>query len=265
MLGYLNHMLKVGIAQIRNSVEVEENFRTIKSCLKAFEANKPDVILFPECALSGFSSKIKDCTLDVIRSYLDVVDSWSKQNDTAVFLPTALKSNNIYNTGFCFQNGSIQQFHKVGLTESEKKFFSIHDVPHSKIFHLNGYRIGLLICFEAEMKPWEYFPSGSVDLILWPGYWGWSKDDVWDITKSNGEENKVFKNMLEWKVPLIQSNFAFNDLNDYRKSGPHGLSVFISSDNSVAGRGEYEEESCYLIEVNKRSGIQNIQKITINP
>jgi len=66
-------MLKIGVAQIRNCVDVEENFLTILKCLKAFEFNKPDVILFPECSLSGFSSKIKDSTLDVLKPYLDKV------------------------------------------------------------------------------------------------------------------------------------------------------------------------------------------------
>jgi predicted amidohydrolase len=256
-------MLKIGVAQIRNSVNVEENFLTILKSLKAFELNKPDVILFPECALSGFSSKIKDSTLDVLRSYLDEVGIWSKQNNVTVFLPTALKSGAIYNTGFCFQNGDVNQFYKLGLTESEKKFFTIPDHSTSKIFNVKGCRIGLLICFEAEMNPYEYFDEGSVDVILWPGYWGWIKDDNWCSNKKNGEENKIYKNMSEWKVPLIQSNFAFNDLNDYRASGPHGLSMFVNSENQLMGQGGFEKEECYLINVDNSCCIKNIETLSI--
>ncbi len=40
-------------------------------CLTHFEEKEIDLILFPECSLSGFSSKIKDCTIDLITPYLD--------------------------------------------------------------------------------------------------------------------------------------------------------------------------------------------------
>lgn len=257
-------MLKIGVAQIRNRIDVKDNFLTILKCLKAFEFNKPDVILFPECALSGFSSKIKDSTLEVLKPYLDKVGDWTRKNKVTVFLPTALKSGDaIYNTGFCFKNGEVDQFFKLGLTETEKKFFSIPKHPTSKVFKVNGFRIGLLICYEAEMNPYEYFDKGSVDLMLWPGYWGWDKEDNWSSNKKNGEENKIFKNMSEWKVPLIQSNFSFNDLNDYRATGPHGLSMFVNSDNQLIGQGGFEEEGCYLMVLNKLKGIQSIESLFI--
>lgn len=254
-------MLKIGISQIRNCVDIEENFLSILKCLMAYEFNKPDIILFPECALSGFSSKIKDSTLDVLKPYLDKVGNWSKQNGVTVFLPTAFKSDSVYNSGFIFQDGDMVQFYKLGLTASEKQFFSIPQIPTSKVFNVKGCRIGLLICFEAEMNPYEFFKKGSVDLILWPGYWGWTKEDSWCPTKNNGEENKIFKNMNEWKIPIIQSNFAFNDLDDYRASGPHGLSMFIDSDNQLAGQAGFEQEACYLMDFEIGSGIKNVENV----
>jgi predicted amidohydrolase len=169
----------------------------------------------------------------------------------------------IYNTGFCFQNGDVDQFYKLSLTESEKNFFSIPDHPTSKVFNVKGFKLGLLICFEAEISPYQNFDEGSVDVILWPGYWGWTMDDNWSSHKKNGEENKIFKNMSEWKIPLIQANFSFNDLNDYRASGPHGLSVFVNSDNQLMGQGGFEEEAYYLIALNKVNGIQSIETLFI--
>lgn len=256
-------MINIGVAQIRNCVDVEENFHTIMKCLNSFEMYRPDLILFPECALSGFSSKIKDSTLDSFRAFLDEVSHWSKKNEVAVFLPTALKSDFIYNTGFFFQDGSSEQFFKIGLTESEKQFFSLPTNKTSRVFNIKGCRVGLLICFEAEMNPFQYFDKGSVDLILWPGYWGWTKDDTWNSNKPNGEENKIFTNMNEWKVPLIQSNFAFNDLSDSRASGPHGLSMFVNPDNKLKGQGGFEEEACYLIVLDEFHYIKNILTLAI--
>jgi hypothetical protein len=65
--------------------------------------------------------------------------------------------------------------------------------------------------------------------------------------KNNSEENGIYRNMQQWRRPLLQSNFAFNDLADYRASGPHGLSMFVNSDNSLRGQGGFDLEACYRI------------------
>jgi hypothetical protein len=113
------------------------------------------------------------------------------------------------------------------------------------------------------MNPYEYFNKGSVDVILWPGYRGWTKEDSWSSNKNNGEENRIFKNMREWRVPLIQSNFEFNGLNDYRASGPHGLSMVVNSDNQLMGQGGFEKEACYLMALEKIYGLKNIGTLSI--
>ncbi len=53
-------MLSVGIAQIPNSTDISKNFENIYDLLKQFEKTKVDVVLFPECTLSGFTSKMRE-------------------------------------------------------------------------------------------------------------------------------------------------------------------------------------------------------------
>jgi hypothetical protein len=62
------------------------------------------------------------------------------------------------------------------------------------------------------MAPWEFFKDGEVDVVLWPGYWGWEQGEEWNESCQASQ----------WKVPLIQANFAFNDVGDERTRGPHG-------------------------------------------
>lgn len=56
------HKINIGVAQLTNSTDIEKNFNSITSFLSRFEKEKVDAILFPECSLSGFSSKMRQCT-----------------------------------------------------------------------------------------------------------------------------------------------------------------------------------------------------------
>lgn len=236
-----------GVSQIKNSTNIEQNFESIMRSLTWFQSTDAKIILFPECSLSGFSGKIKECTPELLAPYLEKVERWSFENNKVVILPTAIFDGDIYNTGFVFCQGQRSQFYKVGLTESEKKFFSLPKNSTQKVFEIDGLKIGILICYEAQMEPWQFFNEGEVDLILWPGYWGWKEDDEWAELKKEGEENLIFKNMKQWKVPLIQSNFAYNSPEITSSTRPSGLSFFIDEENELVARGSFKKESCHLL------------------
>ncbi|MDC1174889.1 carbon-nitrogen hydrolase family protein [Bacteriovoracaceae bacterium] len=253
-------MIKIGITQIRNSTDVEKNFISIMNSLKLFEQTDTDLILFPECSLSGFSAKMKDCTMDLLSDYLVEIESWSRKHNKYVILPTALVDEKIYNTGFIFGGIETERFYKTGLTESEKKFFSIPEQPTKKVFRIKDHNVAILICFEAEMEAFSFFNKGEADLILWPGYWGWEKDDKWEDLKKDGDSNLIFQNMKKWEIPLLQSNFAYNDLAEHRDAGPHGLSMFVNKDNSLFSQAEIDKESCYQITIETQQ-IKNCKRL----
>lgn len=242
-------MISIGVAQIKNTTSIIDNFLSIKSCLSLFEKSNADLVMFPECSLSGFSAKIAECTIDIISSYLDEIRDWSNRTGKAVLLPTALKEDVIYNTGFFFNQNDVKRFYKIGLTESEEKFFSIPEGYKKEIFEVKGYRFMPLICMEAQLDSDLYFSNGDVDFILWPGYWGWDESDEWKKLKQDETENLVYKNVSSWSVPLIQSNFSCNDLGDSRNSGPHGLSIVVKSNNDLVYRGPYEKQECFVVEI----------------
>lgn len=248
----MSDMLKIGITQIKNSGDIEDNFNTIKKALSLFEDTAVDVILFPECALSGFTGKLNDCTTEGLSSYFSEVEKWSLKNNKHVFLPSAIiEDDKIFNSGYLFGDEKPIRFFKLGLTDSEKTFFSLPTTKSKKVFEIKGYKLALVICFEAEQDASEYFQKGEADIVLWPGYWGWEEGDLWSEFKKDGEINKIFQNMNEWRVPLIQSNFSYNDLSDYRSAGPHGLSMFVNSDNTIFAQADSDSESCYEIHVSE--------------
>lgn len=248
-------MLSIGVAQIRNSTEVQKNFDSIIGFLNKFKNEDVDIVLFPECALSGCSANMKICTREFLSKYLSSVQTWVNDTGINVILPTAIVENGkVYNSVFLFRPGSSQEFFKVGLTPSEMKFFSVPADASKKILEINGIRLAILICREAQDESWHHFTKDEVDAILWPGYWGWTEEDEWTPILKTGEINSVMENMRSWQMPLIQSNFAFNDLEGYTGPGPIGRSVVINSENQLAYRGACNKEQGFIVELRKHDG-----------
>ncbi|MDG0816450.1 carbon-nitrogen hydrolase family protein [Bdellovibrio svalbardensis] len=247
-------MIKIGVAQIANTTSVERNFTAVKRMLARFENKEVDVVLFPECALSGFSARMKECTESVVRPYLEEIHNWSFQTGIHVVLPTAIvQEGQVFNSGFWISPRNKTQFYKLGLTDSEKKFFSVPEESTPKVFSVKGYSFGVLICMEAQLQPWSYFAREEVDAILWPGYWGWTATCQW-AANNEEKENLVHRNVKEWQKPLIQSNFAFNDLEGHSGAGPEGLSFVVNSKNELIHRGRHLLEEGFIVQLSKLNG-----------
>lgn len=247
-------MLSVGIAQIPNSTDVAKNFAAIFDLLQKFESMKVDVILFPECSLSGFSAKMRECTETVLHPYVEKIQSWAQKTGVEVVLPTAIaEADKVFNSGFWFKENEHQRFYKTGLTDSEKNFFSVPANSGEKVFQVKGYNLAVLICFEIEHPAFTYFESGEADAILWPGYWGWTSEDIWS-EKRDQELNPIYKNMTEWQIPLLQSNFARNDLEGHKGAGPEGLSFIINENNQLAHKGAHLKSEGFVVQLNKVNG-----------
>lgn len=258
-------MLSVGIAQIPNSADISKNFENICGLLEKFKKTDVDVILFPECSLSGFTSKMRECSKEALVPYILKMQNWVNQTGIEVVLPTArVENEKIFNSGYWFKENENQRFYKTGLTDSEKNFFSLPSDLSPKVFHLKNYKLAVLICFEIEHSPWTYFEKGAADAILWPGYWGWTLEDKWADKKLQGKPNQVFINMASWQMPILQSNFAYNDLDGHKGVGPEGLSFVIDQDNKHIFTGPHLEKNGFIVtldKINNRTVVTNCRSL----
>nr|WP_283808892.1 carbon-nitrogen hydrolase family protein [Lujinxingia vulgaris] len=236
---------------MQNSTDVPRNVRTMRKCLALLALKDVNLVVFPECSLTGFSPKLTASTPAELGGYIDEFSQWSRDHDIAVVLPTALTDGAIYNTGFYIHQGKATPFYKLGLTPSETGFFSTPADYTKSVFSLRGFRFLPLICMEAQQDPWTYFKPGDVDFLLWPGYWGWEKDDLWSPLKKDGDPNPIFQNVAQWRVPLIQANFAYNEGKAPEIRGPHGLSRVVGSDNTLCFQAAFHRESCFWFTLEK--------------
>lgn len=225
--------VRVALAQIPNTADIVQNKESILKHLQMVEKHQPDLVLFPECALSGFSTAVLDMCFQSCKSAVEEIKEWTRHGSATVVLPTAWPENfGVLNAGFILRNGRILgEFFKEGLTESERQLFMVPKRENGRMFSVRGVRFAMLICAEAQKRAWEYFDQGSADVILWPGYWRWKKEDCWSSKSRNKENDLVHMNVRLWRVPLLQANFCFNDKSDQRKLSPEGRSVIIDGAN----------------------------------
>ncbi|MNK01153.1 hypothetical protein D3C87_189470 [compost metagenome] len=207
---------------------------------------------------------MKECTPQSLKYYFEEIQKWVQKTGKEVVLPTAIaEDGQVYNSGWWFKTNEVHSFYKTGLTDSEKGFFSLPKTEHSKLFEIKDFTFAILICFEAEHQPWTYFRPNEVDAILWPGYWGWDLESKWTAEKEAGKPNEIFNNVNQWKRPVLQSNFAYNDLEGHQGAGPEGLSFIINSDNKLLYRGAHQKADGLLIELTKKEGLTTISNYKV--
>ena len=227
--------LQVGISQIQNSTAVQENLAVILNCISKHQRAGCDLAMFPECALTGFSSLVKNTNFIEVDEALHLIQKQVDQGTTSAFVPAVVKNNEgeFINSGFYFQpHDDRVQFFKEGLTVSERKFFKTR--PNTtRQFRINGYKIGFLICIEAAHQPWEYLHEGEMpDLILWPAYWGRDIVPSWNENLT-ADDHLVYQNSKIWKAPLLHATFFENHENVGLKPGPFGQSLVIDENSEL--------------------------------
>lgn len=66
--------------------------------------------------------------------------------------------------------------------------------------------------------------------------------------------------MKSWKIPLLQSNFASNNLEGHAGSGPEGLSFVVGHDNRLISRGPHLEVGGFIVELSKRENQSQVSE-----
>lgn len=227
-------------AQMENSTDQAHNLAVMLKLLDLAASHDADVVVFPECALTGFHSKPEPCTPDELEPLVDTLHTRAMAHRQSVVLPSIIdEGDRVLNSGwFLSARGDRTRFTKRGLTESERRFFTAPDDTPTRTFSHRELRLGLLICREIADDPGAYFEAQDVDLVLWPTYWRWDDDFEWGHTQGGELATAAYTASTHWSVPLCQANYAANAHGDSRDTGPSGLSVVIDAHHTHLTSGK---------------------------
>lgn len=206
-------MLKIGIAQIDNYFEVDKNLTAIQRALRALAERGADLVLFPECAVSGYNTSLLKPDMIKIADAVKDIQRLAEELKIYVALPTPWPTSNegIYNSVLIISDEGkfVQTLHKIGLQRGEEKMFKAA-MPHKRVFEVKGVKVGVIICVETSLEPWAYLQkSDGAELIFWPGFYAANADEL-NVEMKNSKstsDQKVMDNLINhWQVPLILVN-----------------------------------------------------------
>lgn len=225
--------MKIGAYQFAVTNNIRRNFEIIKRAIKkaAYEGIK--LVVFPECALTGYpprdienSSSVKFHELTLAYEQLQ---SLVDKNDIYVILGTITKENEKYhNSAIIFVPHKEKIFyHKRALWGWDKDNFSTGN--ENGIVEIDGLKIGVRICFEVRFPEFFrelYKEHTDLNIILF-----------YDVSDYDDIE----------RYELIKSHIRTRAVENVT----YTLSVNTICPYQTAPTGLYDKSGCSLIELKR--------------
>lgn len=246
--------LTIALLQLPNSTNIENNTARALQALVMCEREGANLIVFPECFLTGFTAKLDPCTPEDLEPSLEAIELAAAGLGVCVLLPSARMSaeGRVENMGWWLGGLARHAFYKAGLTDSELRFFAKPEHPGARIFEVCGHRVGLILCREVADPIEDYIEAPEqLDCLVWPAYFKWDEAFVWSGDEGDGLMAGAYALVERLGIPLLQANYSGNDETTIRATGPDGRSVVIARDNTLALLGAASTPSAILVEVSR--------------
>ena len=243
--------MKIGMCQTWMYPTIEENLENIVKNIRECEKNRAELVIFPECGLTGFHRKLpSQVNYETLAKSFKKILNCSKESNVSVIIGSpfidTVNKNEIFNSALFFspelEKPKITS--KVGLTEVEHLYFT--EGLTRKVFHIGKFNIGVIFCIEMDDKEdiLNDFKDAKLDSIAWISYINWNG-------KVNSQNKIDYQNSLDislaLNVPIINVNWA-NSINDNLMKGMGG-SRFINNGKLIFELEE-DSEQLKIIETN---------------
>ena len=153
-----SNSMRIAAYQFGVSGDIDKNFGRIKKAVNEAADLKLDLIIFPECALTGYPHRDFPDTaaLDYenISLRLEEIKALSDRYDINILIGTVASDEKIYNRAYLFSPKKSARFYdKRALYGWDEENFTVG--TETGIFNVKGMTIGVRICFEVRFP--EYF------------------------------------------------------------------------------------------------------------
>ncbi len=172
--------MKIGVVQLTSTDDTAENLKKIKNIIINSQAEKPEILFFPENSLY-FRIKSNETVKPLKISSPEVLElqALSIEYDVALHLTTAMEdAGEVFNASVLIDRKNPPQilYRKLHLFDialhgqkpiRESDSFKHGPKPH--IFELGGFKIGSSICYDIRFAElYSFYAKNEVDLILIP-------------------------------------------------------------------------------------------------
>ena len=172
----------IGVAQARQSAHLGRNLRKIAEYLDRACARQLDLLVFPECALTGYGPAYypaPDFDPDAIEAALAEVRGMVRASRTAVLIGAHLpRGTDWTNSLLCIRvDGRIAaRYDKVHLYGRDPDYYAAGDKP-GPVVSVPGARVGLQICFDIRFpEPFRRLALSGARILAIPSFIHGRKD-----------------------------------------------------------------------------------------
>lgn len=181
--------------------DLEANWRTFEETFLRHVAEKPDVVVTPECFLDGYAASAKDWTLEKFDSiaqdektspYIAKVRELAEKHRTAILFGfTAKREGKYYNTALLVdrEGRTVGRYDKTHLQAHDLRFTPGDDLP---VLETAWGKSGVLICADRRWpETARVLRLRGSRLTLVPSYGMWHIDNEWWM-RTRAYENENF-------------------------------------------------------------------------
>ena len=218
--------MKIGAYQFAINSDVEYNFTIIKAAINQAVEKDVKLLVFPECALTGYPPRDINHSADVDFIKLNVVydqlQELVDENGICVIVGSIIEEDNkYYNCAIIFRPYEEKGFYyKRALWGWDKDNFSMRN--SDGIFEVEDWKVGVRICFEVRFPEFFrelYDNKTNLNIILF--YDVADTDDMqrYDLIKSHirtrAVENVTYTLSVDATSPYQTAPTAIYDKSGY--------------------------------------------------
>lgn len=207
--------MKIGAYQFSVSGDLEKNFKEIKSSIVQASKNNVRLLVFPECALTGYPpiniKSCKDIDLHKLDKYIDELKELAIKHNINLIIGSIIKErDNYYNSAIVISSKGeiLQRYDKRALWGWDKENFQQGN--ELGVVKIDKYKVGIRICYEIRFP--EYFRelykcNTDLNIILF--------NDV--SSTEDLERYEIIKAHLRTRaVENVTTTISVNSINPYQ-------------------------------------------------
>jgi predicted amidohydrolase len=144
-------VLRIAAVQLKFRPTVPENVELIRQMISRAARARSDVVLFPECALTGYNIDFDRCSRREVEHGLKAVSDAARLHRCNVLVgtPTFVRDRRFNSLVVLDRQGRERfRYHKIHLTSGDKRFF----MPGNSVawFRIDGVACTAILCHERR-------------------------------------------------------------------------------------------------------------------
>ena len=164
--------MKIAAFQFDVTGDIKNNLNTIKEAVVRVAKNGVDLIVFCECALTGYIRRDVDdpqkIDKDILFESMDAIRQLSVRHNISIITGSIAFDVNCYNRAYVFTpDGKVDWYDKRALYGWDEENFTHGN--KDGFFEINGMRIGVRICFEVRFPEYFrelYIKHTDIDIVM---------------------------------------------------------------------------------------------------